>query len=87
MDREAWCAAVHGVTKSWTQPSNWTTKTTTTNSIIWWIIWWRQRPQWIFLEGITEKCSHCQNINLRKEEREDNLPSSSLLTSQWLKPD
>ena len=23
-DREAWCAAVHGVTKSWTQLSNWT---------------------------------------------------------------
>ena len=23
--REAWCAAVHGVTKSWTQLSNWTT--------------------------------------------------------------
>ena len=27
-DREAWCAAVHGVTKSWTQLSNWTTTTT-----------------------------------------------------------
>ena len=26
-DREAWCAAVHGVTKSWTQLSDWT-KTT-----------------------------------------------------------
>ena len=24
-DREAWCAAVHGVTKSWTQLSNWKT--------------------------------------------------------------
>ena len=24
MDREAWCAVVHGVTKSWTQLSNWT---------------------------------------------------------------
>ena len=24
-DREAWCAAVHGVVKSWTRLSNWTT--------------------------------------------------------------
>ena len=26
-DREAWCAAVHGVTKSWTQLSDWTATT------------------------------------------------------------
>ena len=24
MDREAWSAAIHGVTKSWTQLSDWT---------------------------------------------------------------
>ena len=26
-DREAWCAAIHGLTKCWTWFSNWTTKT------------------------------------------------------------
>ena len=28
-DREAWCAAVHGVAKGWTRLSNWTTKSHT----------------------------------------------------------
>ena len=33
MDREAWHKAVHGVTKSWTWMSDWTTTTTTRQSL------------------------------------------------------
>ena len=37
-DREAWHAAVHGVTKSWTQLSNWTEL----------IIWLKTRPRFSY---------------------------------------
>ena len=45
-DRGAWCAAVLGVVKSWTQLSNWTTTTTTkvksqTLHSSWWFCLWR----------------------------------------------
>ena len=33
MDREAWCATVHGVTKSWTQLCDWTQNFSSWNSI------------------------------------------------------
>ena len=42
-DREAWHAAVHGVAKSWTQPSDWTTITTTTSPCD---SWEMDRPLW-----------------------------------------
>ena len=35
IDREAWCAAVHGVTKSWTWLSDWTDLKLKQNFIIW----------------------------------------------------
>ena len=38
MDREAWRAAIHGVTKSRTQLSNWT-------ELNWWCLWWMGRSK------------------------------------------
>ena len=39
-DREAWCAAIHGVTKSWTRLSNWTE-----TPLLYWPPWWALRAQ------------------------------------------
>ena len=47
MDREAWGAAIHGVTKSWTRLSDWTELDWTLNQLFKWFF--------IFLEGL-EPC-------------------------------
>ena len=50
MDREAWCAAVHRVAKSWTRLSNWT-------KLNW--ISWLKSPYAVILEPRKIKVSHC----------------------------
>ena len=37
MDREAWCAEVHGVAKTWTQLSNWTELNWKVYRVVWYL--------------------------------------------------
>ena len=48
MDREAWRAVIHGVTKSWTWLSNWTELnwTDTRSSLSIHLLWWLKAKHW-----------------------------------------
>ena len=56
MDREAWCAAFHGVTKSWTWLSDWTELKVDIRSN-WYVSNEQGRPaSWLAWEGIWSEC-------------------------------
>ena len=51
MDREAWCAAVHGVTKSQTRLSDWTN--------------WTEHQEMTLLRDPSDVCGICSNLRQR----------------------
>jgi len=63
MDREAWCAAVHGVTKSWTRLSDWTELNWTVPSV-WTITETRNQGDEMGRRGIEK-----QGLELGQDER------------------
>ena len=56
-DREAWCAAVHGVAKSWIQLSDWTTLVCSPQYNL-----TKKRSNFLILKGTVSLTSHCRKI-------------------------
>ena len=62
MDREAWCAPVHGVSRSWTQLSNWT-ELNWEGIMLGEISQTKTNPVWLHLYVESEKQKNKQNRN------------------------
>ena len=72
MDREAWCAAVHGVAKSWTQLRDWTELTVQLHC-------WKMKRytcRHVHTHTHTHILSKCQSIDI--------YPGSTELSCPWL---
>ena len=72
MDREAWHAAIHGVIKSWTQPSDWTELSVSRLTSLWagegTQTYFSNSTCWTLNPALSSKTLNCKNNNvLRKK--------------------
>ena len=86
--REAWCAAVHGVTKNWTQLSDWTIKYNSSSWIVqtlqcYWLQRWTKNELRESL-SFTESLLHPQNIKHSVKPYAANIACAEYTDTSWL---
>ena len=79
-DREAWRAAVHGVTKSRTRLSNWKTPSCDPNSL--WLSKYHWKLPWEWPSAVTKRSGHLRlwNKTLGGHHTEDSYPALHLIS-------
>jgi len=79
MDREAWCAAVHWIAKSWTWLRDWTNKQT---AAFWKSFAW-ETPSYIFTKTTSNNIQEYSHLPTSSKQCISGLSPQQILVSYW----